>query len=106
MREHDSICMPTGTTRRSFLGTMAALPLPAAKPSSRPPPDIPPTRKELEHYYSFLWLELIALSKEMDVEMHCNSVMHRSGGRDAYQLACSAGAPSTRARAILAIRDA
>lgn len=92
-------------TRRTFLGGLAGTSLPPAVLATSND-KTPPTRDELDRYYSFLWLEFIALSKEMDVEMHNHSVMYRSGGREAYQRAVALEPPSMRAKAVLRIVDA
>lgn len=90
-------------TRRAFLGGLAAtIPLPAAAALPQPP-ETTPTTHDLDRYYSFLWLEFIALSKEMGVEVHSNAVLHRSGGHDAYQQSFNDQPPSTRAKAVLAL---
>lgn len=91
-------------TRRSVLAVLGALAVPPAAIAATDivPAPTAPTREELERYYSYLWLELIALSKEMDVEMHSNTVLYRSGGRDAYYQTCDVQAPSERAKAVLA----
>jgi hypothetical protein len=67
--------------------------------------DPPVSLGELDHYYTFLWLELLALSKEMGVEMHSHAIMHRTGGREAYLRSCTVDPPSSRAKAVLAIRN-
>ncbi|NTF35527.1 hypothetical protein [Agrobacterium rubi] len=85
------------TTRRFFLGGMAAASLPVATVAAAPVIEAP-TREELEHYYAFLWCEFKALSDEMGVDMHDNYTLHKSGGWEAYQAAFGASAPSTRAK--------
>jgi hypothetical protein len=93
----------TRITRRLFLGGVAAASVPGVSIASSAN-DPPVYREDLDHYYTFLWLELIALSNEMGVEMHSHSIMHRTGGHEAYQRLCKAGPPSSRAKAVLAIR--
>jgi hypothetical protein len=94
----------TCITRRLFIGGAAAASVvPSIAIASANDP--PVSREELDHYYTFLWLELLALSKEMSVEMHSHAIMHRSGGREAYLRSCTADPPSARAKAVLAIRS-
>ncbi len=99
----------TTINRRTLLGGMAAtaggvigtaIPLPSAAIVSAPPTQ--PTRKELEHYYAFLWAEYCAVAEELGVDHMDSFVAHKSGGRDAYHDACSQRPPSERAKAVLA----
>lgn len=85
------------TTRRFFLGGMAAASLPVASVVAEAANEAP-SREELEHYYAFLWCEFSALSKEMGVDMHDAYTMHKSGGWEAYQAVFGGTAPSTRAK--------
>lgn len=86
------------TTRRFFLGgaAVASLPLSAAAHAAVEPA---PTRRELEHYYAFLWLELRALCEEMGVGMCDSFTAHHSGGIAAYKATFGSTSPSKRARA-------
>ncbi|KRD49027.1 hypothetical protein [Ensifer sp. Root278] len=98
----------TAISRRTLLGGLAGtaggvtaipLPAPAADTASVL---TPPTRKELEHYYAFLWAEHCAVAEELGVDVMDSFVAHRSGGRDVYNQTCRQQPPSERAKAVLA----
>lgn len=87
----------TALGRRNALKAVAAGGLAFALPAAAPAA----TRREVEHYYAFLWAELAALSKELGVPFGDAVTAQRSGGVAAYDAAFAKMPPSRRALAVM-----
>lgn len=87
------------TTRRAFLGGLAAVSAPVAAISGEPP-DEALTRLDLVHYYAFLWAEHCAVAELLGVPEFDTMLVHRSGGIRIYNSA-DRGQIHCRAKIIL-----
>lgn len=89
-------------TRRQSLGLLAAATIPPIALAGAAPAitsaAAPPTLEELEHYYAFLWKEMMMLGQELGCGMCDSWTAHKSGGIRAYDDRFGGTSPSTRAK--------
>lgn len=89
------------TTRRAFIGGLAAVSAPGAA-AAREPSGGPITRRELEHYYAFLWAEHCAVAELLGVSEFDAMLVHKSGGIQVYSAVDSGHIPK-RAKVMLGL---